>query len=217
MTVLTIVERIETAQSAPRAGSVRFVSGDGSAVVPWARMFEDAAGVAARLQARGIGPGSHVAVLGPTTQGLVTAIEATWLAGATLVVLPLPMRLASIEAFVAQTRVRIAGADIDLLIADPDLAAFLAPEPGDPPTLLLDDLLAAGLRAGASGWERPAVDASSLAILQFTSGSTSDPKGVMLPHGAHLPQPRRHHRGRSRSTPTPRWSSAGCRSTTTWG
>ena len=53
---------------------------------------------------RGVGPGSHVALLGATTRPFVTAIQATWLAGATVVVLPLPMRLASIEDFVAQTR-----------------------------------------------------------------------------------------------------------------
>ena len=41
----------------------------------------------------------------------------------------------------------------------------------------------------ADAWERPADDLDRLAILQFTSGSTSDPKGVMLPHrtvGANL-------------------------------
>ncbi len=67
--------------------------------------------MAAALQARGVGPGSHVALLGPTTRPFVTAIQATWLAGATVVVLPLPMRLASIEDFVAQTRRLIVHAD----------------------------------------------------------------------------------------------------------
>jgi fatty-acyl-CoA synthase len=44
-------------------------------------------------------------------------------------------------------------------------------------------------RAGPEAWVRPDVDLDALAILQFTSGSTSDPKGVMLPHrtvGANL-------------------------------
>jgi fatty-acyl-CoA synthase len=180
MTLLTLTERIESAQSAPAAGSVRFVTGDDSEVVPWARVFDDAAGVCARLQARGIGPGSHVALVGPTSRALITAIEATWLAGATLVVLPLPMRLSSIDAFVAQTRIRIEGADTDLLITDPGLAEFLEPEPGGPPTVLLDKLVGGTLEPAR--WERPVVDPDSLAILQFTSGSTSEPKGVMLPH-----------------------------------
>ncbi len=180
MPALTLPGRIESSQSTRSGTNLRVVSGDGAEVVPWGRVLEEAAGVAARLQARDVGPGSHVAVLGPTSRELVTVIEATWLTGATLVVLPLPMRLSSIEAFVDQTRARIAGADTDLLVADPDLVAFIEPQPGDPPTVLLPDLVGGTLRPGA--WERPEVDPESLALLQFTSGSTSDPKGVMLPH-----------------------------------
>ena len=37
--------------------------------------------MAAGLQALGVGPGDHVALLGPTTRALVTAIQAIWLAG----------------------------------------------------------------------------------------------------------------------------------------
>ena len=178
MTLMTLAQRIEASQSAADAGVVRFVEGDESHVVEWARILEQAAGVAGNLQALGVGPGRHVALLGPTTPALVVAIEGVWLCGATVVVLPLPMRLSSIEAFVEQTRVRIANADTDLLIADPALAGFLEPAPGDPPIVLLDDLTARRPRP----WERPAADPDGLALLQFTSGSTSDPKGVMLPH-----------------------------------
>jgi fatty-acyl-CoA synthase len=156
--------------------------------VPFAQLHEEARGYAANLQALGIAPGDHVALLGPTSRQLVTAIQAVWLAGATVVVLPLPMRMSSIEEFVGQTRVRITNADVRLVLVDPDLAPFVEPAPGDPPMVGWDALAGPG-RATASAWERPADDLDRLAILQFTSGSTSDPKGVMLPHrtvGANL-------------------------------
>jgi fatty-acyl-CoA synthase len=90
------------------------------------------------------------------------------------------MRLASIDEFVSQTRTRIRGADARLLVIDPDLAGFLEAQPGDPPVVGLKELEA----ERAAAYERPAVSAGDLAVLQFTSGATADPKGVMLPHRA---------------------------------
>ena len=88
------------------------------------------------------------------------------------------MRLSSIEEFVAQTRQRIRNADASLLRGRPRagrLRDARARRPADgrasptwPP---------ATPRPGRG----PADDPDRLAILQFTSGSTSDPKGVMLP------------------------------------
>ena len=170
----TLASRIERASA---RGAITFVTGTSEERVPWAQLHDDARAMAASLQARGIGPGSHVGILGATTRPLVTAIQATWLCGATTIVLPLPMRLGSIEEFVLQTRVRVTNADAALVLVDPDFAPFLEPVPGDPPMVLFDEL-----SGSAARYERPADDADALAILQFTSGSTSDPKGVMIPH-----------------------------------
>jgi fatty-acyl-CoA synthase len=103
------------------------------------------------------------------------------------------MRLGSIEEFVEQTRSRIANADAALVVVDRDLAPFLEPVPAgageDATVLLLDELFTEGAHAGAAAWERPPDDPERLAILQFTSGSTAAPKGVILPDrclGANL-------------------------------
>jgi fatty-acyl-CoA synthase len=173
--MLSLVERIERA--AARATSITFVVDGAEDSVSWGELHEQAKGYATALQEQGVRPGDHVALLSPTTRQLVTAIQGTWLAGATIVVLPLPMRLSSIEEFVAQTRRRIRHADTCLVVADPELAAFVAPEPGDAPMVGFDDLTT----GDPALWVRPPDDPERLAILQFTSGSTSDPKGVMLP------------------------------------
>lgn len=149
--------------------------------ITWGRLHDDARRMAGVLQKRGIGPGAHIALLGPTSRAFVTAIQATWLTGATVVVLPLPLRLGSIEEFVVATRSRVLHADIDLLVADPELAAFLERRDGDPPTVMLDELA-----RGSARYDSPKADPDALAILQFTSGSTADPRGVMLPHSRLL-------------------------------
>ncbi len=169
------------ARATERGGTITFLSGDGPGDrVEWAVLHEEAKAMAVALVRRGVGPGAHVAILGPTSRPLVTAIQATWLAGATVVVLPLPMRMNALDDFVVQTRARVRSADTTLVVADAMLAGFIQPEPGDPPVVLLDALV--GDASDPWAWDAPKDDPQALGILQFTSGSTADPKGVMLPH-----------------------------------
>src|SRR3954447_26405726 len=176
----SLASRIEAASGS--SASVTFVSPAGAERVAFGQLYEEARRMGAALQRRGVWQGSHVALLGPTTRQLFTAIEAVWLTGATLIVLPLPMRLGSIDEFATQTRRRIASADVDLLVVDPDLAPFIEPQPGDPPMVGLDELLddMTRLHIVIADLDRPKDDPDALAVLQFTSGSTADPKGVMM-------------------------------------
>ena len=62
------------------------------------------------------------------------------------------------------------------------LAAGIEPLAGVP-WLATDELLGDAEAELAAGWRRPDVTADSLAFLQYTSGSTSTPKGVEVTHG----------------------------------
>jgi fatty-acyl-CoA synthase len=177
--VLSLTQRIES--SIDRNHALTFVVGGDEVVVPYRQLHEEARAYAAGLQAHGVAPGDHVGLLGPTSRELATAIQGCWLAGAAAVVLPLPMRLSSIEEFVDQTRQRIHKADCRVVLIDGQLADFVEPQPGDPPMVGFDRLATGSVASQAERWERPDEDPDRLAILQFTSGSTSDPKGVMLP------------------------------------
>jgi fatty-acyl-CoA synthase len=150
--------------------------------VPWRQIHEEARVVGAALQARGLVPGDHVAILGPTSRQLITIIQGCWLAGVASMVLPLPMRMGSLDAFIESTRGRIRDGDAKLILIDELLAAFYEPTIGDPPIELMAAVLP-GSSSAPSGeqLEIPAHDPERLVILQYTSGSTSEPKGVMIP------------------------------------
>ena len=179
------IERLELAADAPTG--VRFVgssvTSDGqSEFVPWRQVHDEARAVGAALQAKGIGPGDHVAVLGPTSRALITVVRGCWVAGITSMVLPLPMRMGSLEEFIESTRARIRHGDAKLVLIDDLLASFYTPQPDDPPIAPLGSVLpgAPGV-PGGDALELPPPDPERLVILQYTSGSTSEPKGVMIP------------------------------------
>ena len=182
MSVNTLISRIERA--AEGEGTLTVASPEGYDTTTWAQTHDEARGMAAALAARGAGPGAHVAILGPTTRPLITAIQATWLTGSTLVMLPLPMRLGSIDAFVEATRSRIRAADCGLVLIDEQFSPFVERIEGDPPFVVLQELCDEAARLSPDRWQRPPDDADALAVLQFTSGSTAEPKGVMLTHRA---------------------------------
>jgi fatty-acyl-CoA synthase len=94
------IARLELA--ADSASGVRFVgasmTADGeSFVVSWRELHDDARSVGAALQAKGLVPGDHVAVLGPTSRELMTIVRGCWMAGIASMVLPLPMRMGSLD------------------------------------------------------------------------------------------------------------------------
>ena len=152
------------------------------ALVTWREIHDDARAVGAALQAKGLVPGDHVAVLGPTSRQLMTIVRGCWLAGIASMVLPLPMRMGSLEAFIDSTRGRIRHGDAKLVLIDDMLADFYTAVEGDPPIEPMASVLpgAPNVPTGDS-LELPDHDPERLVILQYTSGSTSEPKGVMIP------------------------------------
>ena len=182
-----LLPRIRRAAAGPHA--ITFIGsaagGDGAAPVrvSWKELHRDARVVAAALQARGVAPGDHVALLGPTSRALVTAVQAIWLCGACMIMLPIPLRFTSIEDFMQQTRALMKSGSVSLLLIDPEMAPFYTPATGDPPVLPLGEMeQGTDNIPPADSFTEVEEDPCRLAVLQFTSGSTAEPKGVMLPH-----------------------------------
>jgi len=184
LTAGSITDRLQLA--AERPTGVRFVGAsvrpaDGNDFISWTQIHDEARAVGAALQARGLVPGDHVAILGPTSRSLMTIIQGCWLSGIASMVLPLPMRMASLDAFVEGTRARIQHGDAKLVLIDDLLAAFYTAGPGDPPIEPMANVMPGPGHPSGERLEIPANDPERLVILQYTSGSTSEPKGVMIP------------------------------------
>jgi len=187
------IEQVAGSEVGSRHG-IRFLNDQGEPLLrlTWAEIHEQARRAAGRLIQLGVGPGSAVTLFGASSPELVVAIQATWLAGASVVLLPLPMRLVSIEDFISQTRRRVEHTGAPVLLVDTELVKFVESWPGGPRVVSLEELTG-GLR-GAQDATRtqfaqgitevvPAsVEPTDIAVLQYTSGSTADPKGVILPH-----------------------------------
>ncbi len=179
------IERLELA--ADSGTGVRFVGHsvigpDGPVHVSWRQVHDEARSVGAALQAKGLLPGDHVAVLGPTSRELMTIVRGCWLAGIASMVLPLPMRMGSLDTFIESTRSRIRHGDAKLVLIDDLLADFYTAVDGDPPIEPMRSVMPGSPNVPAGdALELPAPDPERLVILQYTSGSTSEPKGVMIP------------------------------------
>lgn len=174
-----------TAERAPGAVAVR----DGTRSLRYGELAAAADGVAARLAAGGVQRGDRVGILLPKSLEAVVAILGTMRAGAAYVPVDsgAPMRRA---------RRILADARVAALVTS---AGELAKRPGllgeaDSPAPRFV-LLAGGGEAGAqatasleaamASGERPAIampQENDLAYILYTSGSTGDPKGVMLTH-----------------------------------
>ncbi|MFI2029812.1 fatty acyl-AMP ligase [Streptomyces buecherae] len=135
--------------------------------------------IAARLAANG-DRGQRVLLLFPDGLDFVSAFVGCLYAGATAVPAPLPDRFRTATDRAAGI-LRDAGATTLLTDgAHHDLVSDWLAEQDAPEVPCLDTT---ALADGARGWCPRAAAPADVAFLQYTSGSTSDPKGVVVSHG----------------------------------
>lgn len=181
---VTLVELLRhRAQERPDALAVAFLRDGERDELRWshAELDRSARRVAAGLQADGIAPGARALLLYPPGLDYLAAFFGCLYAG----VIAVPAYPPLLNRPSSQLTSFIADATPALALTSTDIAALREPLAAQEPSLdrlpwLVTDALDAGLQ---TDWRAPALDAQTIAFLQYSSGSTATPKGVVLSHG----------------------------------
>ena len=168
----------------------RFVEGKGYGALTYAEFSHKTLALAAGLFAKGLA-GKRIAVIGETSPEWVATYVAVTAAGGVIIPMDKELAISEIEGL-------LAGVDAEAIVyaasfnkklrgameSHPSLRIFVPISPtGDEvadKTVPFTELLKMGEKALEKGYQLPARDPESLAVMLFTSGTTGSSKCVML-------------------------------------
>jgi len=177
----TLPEILLNLETCTRWGA-RFVTPSEEATFyPYRDVLARAQHAAATLQARGLRRGDRVALILSTSIEFFDALLGVQLAGGIPAALYPPFRLGKLDEYFARLRKMLSKVGARFLITEGRIKRLLGP--GVVGVESLEEVLEAkDLQSGGGRWQPVDVDPAEPAFLQFSSGTTVEPKAVMVTH-----------------------------------
>ncbi len=181
----TLIEALRRrAADSPGSVNIHLREEDGRIeTIRFAGLLEGATAAAAALRKHGLRPGDPVGIMLPTCREFFFTFLGVQLAGGIPVPIYPPMRAAQIEEYARRQSAILRSAGVRILVTFREaerIAHLLKPQVASLSAVVRADLLLAGPapNGGIAVDPRP----EDIALIQYTSGSTGEPKGVTLTH-----------------------------------
>jgi acyl-CoA synthetase (AMP-forming)/AMP-acid ligase II/acyl carrier protein len=177
-----MIDLLDDARSKDR--EIRFIDGDDDeSTLSFAGLWDASVSLLGALQARGLEPGDELVIFTNSNRQFVVAFWAAILGGIT----PVPVAVGISDEHRFKLFRILRQLENGSLLTGPDLLERLKQFADEHELADVSEILASRALTGLAGTDGPAgkmahVVPGDLAFIQYSSGSTSDPKGVCLTH-----------------------------------